>query len=140
MIDPTVMKLELHDVEHWPHVELRSQECKPGYAARWNDEMDALLARGEWFTVAFDATSIDEQPADYRARSIWFKRNRAALSRCCAGMLSVIPDADQRAALKEELVKRSRGFKVPYEAVESFEDAQRRSSQYIARARASGVA
>lgn len=64
------MDYQLHDISHWPHVELRDAACQPGYGVAWNAEMTALTASDGPFTVAFDPAGIEETPEDFKQRAI----------------------------------------------------------------------
>jgi hypothetical protein len=114
------MPYQLHDVSRFPLVVLPSSRCVPGYAALWCAEMDSLIAAADPFVIAFEPAAFEETPDDYRARAVWFKTHRSQLPGRCAGMVAVVPSQAERAALEPDLAKRSKGFGVPYLAMESF--------------------
>lgn len=130
------MTYQLHDVSQFPFVALRSDRCAEGFAATWGLEMDALLAEHGSFVLAFEPAAISESPEDFRQRAQWFKHNRKQLRGHCAAMVVVVPSADERAALAEDLARRSRGFDVRYVALESFEAAAAATPALISEDRA----
>lgn len=133
------MTYQLHDVSRFPFVKLRSAECTHGFADAWCAEMDALLADKRPFVVAFEPAQIAEAADDFRARAIWFKANRKSLKGRCAGMVAVIPDAAECAAMTADLAKRSSGLGVPYLAVESFDEAAAKAPKLVGEAAAHAV-
>jgi hypothetical protein len=127
------MVYQLHDMSGFPFVALRSSACTPGFGATWGAEMDAMPAAGEPFVVAFEPSAIDETPEDFRLRAQWFKVNRQLLAGRCAGMVAIVPSAEQREGLADDLAKRSHGFGAPYLALESFEAAAAATPRLIER-------
>ncbi len=87
-------------------------QVHPGYAAQWQTEMEALLAAGQPFTVAYVELDPVEPHADRKQRGLWLKHNKARLGRLCKAQISVEPDAGRR-RMVEQAGSRSNGRRQP---------------------------
>lgn len=125
------MNYQIHDVSCFPLIALNSEVCTPGFSEAWCQEMDQLVCANDPFVIAFDPSTIEETPEDYRVRAMWFKANRQILQGRCAAMAVIVPSSSQRKAMKADLGKRTRGFGVPYLAVASWTEIQEQTPELV---------
>ncbi|SAH96309.1 Uncharacterised protein [Bordetella ansorpii] len=108
--------LSVHAVDTYPVIRFLPEAAVPGYAARWVQDMDALLARGEPFAVIYPESSFDETHEDRKIRGQWLKQYRDALAALCRALVTIEPDEQRREALQAQLDGLSRAFGVPQTA------------------------
>ncbi len=86
----------IHDVSAFPIVRSRADAIEPGYAARWEREMDVLLTHGECFVVVFPEPRTEETHEDRKRRGIWLKQHKEALGRLCLSLIAVEPECPSK--------------------------------------------
>ncbi|WP_454255673.1 hypothetical protein [Pseudomonas sp. Marseille-Q8238] len=125
----------LHDVDDFPLVRFRGEAAIPGYAPVWADELEALLAHGERFVILYGAMRQDESHEDRKSRGLWLKRRKAELGRYCAGLVSVVADAQAREAMQPKLDGAVRAFGVAQVLAADAEEAERLALGLLAESR-----
>ncbi len=129
----------IHDVRRYPLCLFNSAQALDGYAPQWEAEMEALLAAGQPFTIAYVELDPAESHEDRKHRGLWLKRNKERLGRLCKAQISVEPDEARRAAASKQGELAAKAFGIPHEAVASLEEAvalTRRLTHPLPRARA----
>ncbi|MTJ82823.1 MAG: hypothetical protein F8N37_17685 [Telmatospirillum sp.] len=114
---------EVHDISGFPVVRTRPDAARPGYAAQWEIEMDALVARGVPFVIVFDGPRPEETHEDRKRRGLWLKHNRQRLGALCRALISVEPDPMQRTALDARSAMAEKAFGIPSRVVASATEA-----------------
>lgn len=127
----------VHDASAFPLVRLRPDAMQPGYAPRWEIEMNALLKQERPFVVIFPTLRSEESHDDRKLRGIWLKRNKQLLGERCLSLISVEPDTGKRFALKAQAAMAEKAFGIPAEIVASDRDAESLARQLLAAANAS---
>ncbi|MGF6525455.1 hypothetical protein [Variovorax sp. PvP013] len=102
----------LHDVSRFPLV-LAHGDVSPGYAARWEREMEALVAHGEAFVLIQPRARAEEAHEDRKRRGIWLKHNKQALGACCKAVIGVEADDARRTALAARSALAEKAFGIP---------------------------
>ncbi|WP_175914698.1 hypothetical protein [Burkholderia metallica] len=113
----------IHDIQRFPVCVFRAESATPGYAPRWEREIDALMRHGEPFVVVYVALDADETHDDRKHRAVWLKQNKAALGAVCKALISVEPDPERRAQVAEQGEIAVKAFGIPHHAVASFAQA-----------------
>ncbi|WP_238891406.1 hypothetical protein [Achromobacter insuavis] len=113
----------IHDIRRYPLCLFDPAQVHPGYAAQWETEMEALLAAGQPFTVAYVELDPAEPHEDRKQRGLWLKHNKARLGQLCKAQISVEPDAGRRAEADRQGQLAARAFGIPHEAVATLEEA-----------------
>lgn len=113
----------IHDVRRYPLCLFNPTHALDGYAPQWEAEMEALLAAGQPFTIAYVELDPTESHDDRKHRALWLKRNKERLGRLCKAQISVEPDEARRAAASKQGELAARAFGIPHEAVASLEEA-----------------
>ncbi|WP_206243689.1 hypothetical protein [Novosphingobium terrae] len=122
----------LHDLAHFPIVLFRSEAATPGYAALWQQEMDALLAQGRPFVLLFPDGRAEEEHEDRKQRALWLKQNREGLAALCLSLITVEPDAGKRLALEAQSAMAARAFGIPMAVSPSPQQAHAMAQALIA--------
>ncbi|MGB8418428.1 hypothetical protein [Paraburkholderia sp.] len=130
----SVNRFIVHDLESFPVVWSRRSAIKPGYAAQWENEMDALLKGEQPFVIIFEEGQPDETHDDRKTRGLWLKRNKHGLGGLCKAVVAIEPDAIKRTALKAQSALAAKAFGVAMEIVASKEAAQTLARQLLAHA------
>ncbi|CAB3767507.1 hypothetical protein GQ57_16930 [Burkholderia sp. MSh2] len=120
-LDPNAFAL--HDIQRFPVCVFRAEHATPGYALRWEREIDTLMRHGEPFVVVYVELATDESQDDRKHRAIWLKQNKAELGAVCKALISVEPDPERRAEVAEHGEVAVKAFGIPHHAVASFEQA-----------------
>lgn len=105
-----MVKFVLHDVSEFPFVYVRLKQAPAGYAARWVEEMTALLAKQAQFVLISTSAADEEAHEDRKTRTQWLKANKRAFATWCAGVVSVEPDSARRAPRSEQAASLSQAF------------------------------
>ncbi|WP_231891491.1 efflux transporter outer membrane subunit, partial [Achromobacter ruhlandii] len=113
----------IHDVRRFPLCLFDPTHAQPGYAAQWQTEMEALLAAGQPFTIAYIELDPAETHEDRKQRGLWLKHNKARLGLLCRAQISVEPDAARRAEASRQGALAAKAFGIPHEAVATLEEA-----------------
>lgn len=113
----------VHDIHHFPVCVFRAESATPGYALRWEREIDALMRHGEPFVVVYIELDADETHDDRKHRAVWLKQNKNALGAVCKALVSVEPDPDRRAEVAAQGEVAVKAFGIPHHAVASFGQA-----------------
>lgn len=113
----------IHDVRRHPLCVFNPANAQAGYAPQWEAEMEALLAAGRPFTIAYVELEPEESHEDRKQRGLWLKHNKARLGRLCKAQISVEPDAARRAAAARHGEMAEKAFGIPHEAVATLEEA-----------------
>ncbi|UHC17022.1 hypothetical protein LRS73_03660 [Methylobacterium currus] len=113
----------IHDMSCFPLVRARPEAVRPGYAAAWIAEMDALLAQGQDFVLLFTERRPEERHEDRKRRGLWLKHNKDALARSCLSLIVVEPDAVARVALAAQAALTAKAFGTRMDVVATHEDA-----------------
>jgi len=117
----TTINFHIHDTQSFPLVWSRAGAIKPGYAAQWIGEMDALLVRAQPFVIAFEEGQPEETQEDRKSRGLWLKQNKSLLGTFCKAVIAIEPDALKRSALEAQTALASRAFGVAMEVLASRE-------------------
>ncbi|HLO92863.1 MAG TPA: hypothetical protein VK195_00970, partial [Burkholderiaceae bacterium] len=59
-MDAAIEAAQVFEMDGFPVVTFRNEAIRPGYAARWAREMEALVARAETFVLLF----LPERPEE----------------------------------------------------------------------------
>ena len=102
----------IYDVSNFPLVVGRAEAMLPGYAARWRDEMTALVGQDRAFVLIHTARD-EEAHEDRKQRALWLKQHKAPLGRSCRALIHIEPDPDKRAAMAEQAQMAVKAFGVP---------------------------
>ncbi len=121
----------IHDVSSFPLVRARPEAVRPGYAAAWIAEMDALLAQGQDFVLLFTDGRPEETHEDRKCRGLWLKRHKDALARTCRSLIVVEPDAGARVALAAQAVLTSKAFGTRMDVVATCDDADNLANRLL---------
>jgi len=113
----------LHDIHLFPVCVFRAEHATPGYALRWEGEIDTLMRHGEPFVIVYVKLDTDESHDDRKHRAVWLKQNKATLGAVCKALVSVEPDPDRRAEVAAQGEVAVKAFGIPHHAVASFEQA-----------------
>lgn len=133
-MSPDVQAFTVHDATDFPIIRSRTEAIMPGYAARWESEMNALLVLGIPFVVIFPGEASKETPEDRKHRGMWLKRNKQALRRLCLSMIIIAPDDLKRVALRAQMAMAAKAFGIPMAIACSFEEAYASAKRLIATA------
>ncbi|WP_051303369.1 hypothetical protein [Comamonas composti] len=125
----------LHDVSAFPLVHTTGLERAPGSGIPWQQEMQALLARGERFVILYPSFHEGEPPApdagtqaqlqqDRKARVLWLKQYRSQLAEFCKGLITIEPDDQRRAEEAARYPAMEKAFGVPLRVAASRSDAE----------------
>jgi hypothetical protein len=123
-IRPDATGFTLFDVSAFPLVRAHMLGQPVGYAARWMQEMDALLAHGQPFVLLADERPQDESHEDRTARTSWFEANRDRLASICHGCVMVEPGAEKRAAAQLHSETLTKTFGLHFHVAANKEEAQ----------------
>lgn len=113
----------LHDTSRLPAVIFIAHNATPGYARRWIEETEALMADGHPYVVVYDQPRLDEAPEDRAKRAVWLKANKVALAKVCKGLVSIDPDDVRRAEIDAMGQIGAKAFGMPHVAVATFDEA-----------------
>ncbi|VWC02890.1 ATP--cob(I)alamin adenosyltransferase [Burkholderia lata] len=113
----------LHDIQLFPVCVFRAEHATPGYALRWEGEIDTLMRHGEPFVIVYVELDTDESHDDRKHRAVWLKQNKEALGAVCKALVSVEPDPDRRAEVAAQGEVAVKAFGIPHHAVASFGQA-----------------
>ncbi|HIH2745692.1 hypothetical protein L3V59_36510 [Burkholderia aenigmatica] len=113
----------LYDIHLFPACVFCAEHATPGYASRWEREIDALMRHGEPFVIVYIELDTDESHEDRKHRAVWLKQNKDALGAVCKALVSVEPDPDRRAEVAAHGETAVKAFGIPHHAVASFEQA-----------------
>lgn len=121
---PDTKLFAIHDVSDFPIVRFRPETAIGGYAALWENDMDALLRHGEPFVMLFEQERNDEAHVDRKRRGLWLKHHKAALAAICRGLVSIEADAQQRARLQAMAAGAMKAFGIVQEVAATREEAE----------------
>lgn len=113
----------IHDVRRHPLCIFNPAHAPDGYAPQWQAEMEALLAAGLPFTIAYIELDPVESHEDRKQRGLWLKHNKERLGRLCKAQISVEPDAARRVEAARHGEMAAKAFGIPHEAVATLEEA-----------------
>ncbi|AIO26248.1 MULTISPECIES: hypothetical protein [Burkholderia] len=113
----------LHDIHLFPVCVFRPEHATPGYAPRWEGEIDTLMRHGEPFVIVYVELDTDESHDDRKHRAVWLKQNKVELGAVCKALVSVEPDPDRRAEVAAQGEVAVKAFGIPHHAVASFGQA-----------------
>ncbi len=116
-------KFCIHDIHELPFVLFKQDAAEPGFAAQWEIEMTMLVENGEPFVVVFDQINHDESHEDRKRRGVWLKHNKERLRGVCKALVAIEPDLAHRAMAQAIGKAAMKAFGIPYEAVETREEA-----------------
>ncbi|MBI0328016.1 hypothetical protein [Burkholderia plantarii] len=116
--------LSVFDVTELPFVVVRNEAIVSGYAPRWIDDMQMLLRIGTPFVMIFPAGRPEETHEDRKQRGLWLKENRDALAAVCRALITIEPDASERAAAQATAPGIEKAFGVPVDVVASPDEAR----------------
>ncbi|MBT3069784.1 hypothetical protein KKP04_02740 [Rhodomicrobium sp. Az07] len=104
------------DHSSWPIARYRMPDRVPDDLAQESiAEFDALLARNERFVLIMHGPDMPQNSKLFlRLYREWFKRNRAAQQRLCAGAVRVEPDDRRRASLTVKAISLLNKAFLPY--------------------------
>jgi hypothetical protein len=114
----------LHDTTDYPLVRFTVDTAVSGYATRWCEEMDRLVARSKPFVLIYPSGERNEAHEDRVIRGGWLKRNKAALADKCLALIVIEPDAARRAELEAMFPNLVRAFGTPQAARASAAEAE----------------
>jgi hypothetical protein len=114
---------KLHHTTDFPIVHFRNSLVVKGYASAWCEEMDVLVDAGIPFVLIYPPRRVEEDHEDRKMRGIWLKRNKDKLAGACRALISVEPDAVQRAQLEGIFENLQRAFGTPQAATASLDEA-----------------
>lgn len=120
---PHPSHFSIHDVSDFPIVRFRPETAVEGYAPLWENDMDALLRHGEPFVMLFEEEGSDEAHVDRKRRGLWLKHHKLALAAICRGLVSIEPDAAQRARLQAMAAGAMKAFGILQEVAATREEA-----------------
>ena len=120
---PHPSHFSIHDVSDFPIVRFRPETAVEGYAPLWENDMDALLRHGEPFVMLFEEERSDEAHVDRKRRGLWLKHHKLALAAICRGLVSIEPDAEQRARLQAMAAGAMKAFGILQEVAATREEA-----------------
>lgn len=120
-----------HDVSLWPIVRQSAQSVRPGYARQWEREMDSFLAISMPFVVIMEGDQPAEDHQDRKARGIWLKRNKAALTATCKAVIGIEASALKRAAIQVQMSLATKAFGTRMEIVASQKEAFELADQIL---------
>ena len=120
-----------HDVSLWPIVRQSAESVRPGYAAQWEREMDAMLAISMPFVVIMDGDQAAEDHEDRKVRGIWLKKNKTALAAICRAVIGIEANPIKRAAIQVQMALATKAFGTRMELVASQEAALRLAKQIL---------
>ncbi len=92
-------------------------------AARWEREMQALVAYGAAFVLVHPQARAEEAHEDRKRRGLWLKQHKQALGACCRAVISVEPDDARRAALAAQSAMAEKAFGIPMRMAATVEQA-----------------
>lgn len=121
---PDTTLFAIHDVSDFPIVRFRPETAIEGYAALWENDMDALLRHGEPFVMLFEQQRSDEAHVDRKRRGLWLKHHKVALAAICRGLVAIEADAQQRARLQAMAAGAMKAFGIMQEVVATRDEAE----------------
>lgn len=119
------MKFIIHDIENFPFVEFKQDQAVPGYSPQWQLEMQEFLEMSSPFVIVYDQLSMQETPEDYKQRGLWLKNHKDELNQLCKAIICIEPDQEKRVAIRKMTEMAVKAFGIPYEIVNTREDAER---------------
>ncbi len=122
-MDMAIETAQVFEMSNFPIVTFRNAAIRPGYAARWAREMEALMARGEPFVIVFLPNRPEEDQEDRKLRAVWLKTHKHELSEVCRALITVEPDAIQRAEAAKEAQAMQKAFGLLLVSVATQEEA-----------------
>ncbi|WP_139311757.1 GntR family transcriptional regulator [Xaviernesmea oryzae] len=114
----------MHDLAAYPLVHFVGDTTVAGYATRWCEEMDQLLAGSQPFVLIYPPGERDEAHQDRVIRGGWLKRNKARLADICLALIVIEPDAARRADLEAMFPNLVKAFGTPQAARGSASEAE----------------
>ena len=119
------MKFIIHDIENFPYVEFKQDQAVPGYSPQWQLEMQEFLEMSSPFVIVYDQLSMQETPEDFKQRGLWLKNHKDELNQLCKAIICIEPDQEKRVAIRKMTEMAVKAFGIPYEIVNTREDAER---------------
>ncbi|WP_269632949.1 hypothetical protein [Pelomonas sp. BJYL3] len=123
-MDAAIQAAQVFEMDGFPVVTFRNDAIRPGYAARWAREMEALVARAQAFVLLFLPERPEETLEDRKQRALWLKSNKDALSEHCRALITVEPDPQERAAAAKEAQAMQKAFGLLLVSVASESEAR----------------
>ncbi|MFM0642738.1 hypothetical protein PQR14_00290 [Paraburkholderia bryophila] len=118
-----VQAFSVLDVAQFPTVIVRNEAIRPGYAAQWEREMEALIAHAVPFVMFHIEVRDHETNDDFKQRGVWLKQNKAALARVCRMLVTVESDDTKRETARIQGRGATRAFGIPHRAVATLAEA-----------------
>lgn len=113
----------IFNVTHLPAVCCPPANAFPGYGSRWQEEIEALIARGEAFYMIFPPGERREDRADTLLRTAWLKANKTRLGAVCRSVVRIEEDRGKRAKLIAQAGSLEKAFAIPRLFVGSMNEA-----------------
>lgn len=113
----------IHDISAFPIVRQRAGAVRPGYAARWEREMDTLVQAATPFVVILQQGYAEEDQADRQSRALWLRRNREPLAAICKVVIGIEHNSLKRAAFKAQALLAAEAFGTKVDIAASDEEA-----------------
>lgn len=123
----------IHDISAFPIVLQRADAVRPGYAARWEREMDALLQAPTAFVIILQQGQADQSNADVRSRALWLKRNRELFATVCKAVIGIEGDSAKRADFEIQALFMADAFGTKLEIAASDEEAASMAKAILAK-------
>lgn len=123
-MDAAIQAAQVFEMDGFPVVTFRNDAIRPGYAARWAREMEALVARAQAFVLLFLPERPEETLEDRKQRALWLNSNKDALSEHCRALITVEPDPQERAAAAKEAQAMQKAFGLLLVSVASESEAR----------------
>jgi len=117
-------EFSVFNVEHFPAVWCCSENVYPGYGARWQAEIEALVEQRAPFYMVFIPGEFNEAPADTRVRAVWLKQNKAKLASVCKSVISIEADSGKRAQMQAQCAGLEKAFGVPRLVCANLDEAE----------------
>ena len=125
------MKFIIHDIENFPFVEFKQDQAVPGYSPQWQLEMQEFLEMSSPFVIVYDQLSMQETPEDFKQRGLWLKNHTDELNQLCKAIICIEPDQEKRVAIRKMTEMAVKALDIPYEIVNTREDAERSVDELI---------
>lgn len=92
---------------------------------QWQLEMQEFLEMSSPFVIVYDQLSMQETPEDFKQRGLWLKNHKDELNQLCKAIICIEPDQEKRVAIRKMTEMAVKAFGIPYEIVDTREDAER---------------
>ncbi|GGY23384.1 hypothetical protein [Paludibacterium paludis] len=123
----------LYDVREFPIVTANNDALVPGFAARWERELDALVNQPRPFALIFPEGRPEQESREDRQRRMdWFKANKAKLASVCLALISIEPDARKQESLRKRALTLAPFFGVPLDTASTPQDARTKAEARLA--------